>query len=85
MIRIVVKILDFGGCKKCGNLKIFDGPTSASKKLGEWTDEKPNLVASRNKVLVTFTTNRYAETDGVEVEYQRIRRRDRMLKNMKLV
>ncbi|XP_028403901.1 cubilin-like [Dendronephthya gigantea] len=73
LIRITVKILDFGGCEICGLLKIFDGKTESSTKLGEWTKEKPDLVSSSNNVLITYNTNRFAETDGLEIKYEPIR------------
>ncbi|CAB4035887.1 Hypothetical predicted protein, partial [Paramuricea clavata] len=72
-IRVTVKTLDFGGCEACGDLQIFDGLTISSTKLGEWTKGKPDLMSSANHVLITFKTNQFAKTDGLEVKYEIIR------------
>ena len=73
VIRVTVKTLDFGGCKTCGNLQIFDGLTTSSTRLGEWTKEKPDLVSSGNHVLITFKTTEFSKADGLEVKYEMIR------------
>ena len=82
VIRVTVKTLDFGGCKTCGNLQIFDGLTTSSTKLGEWTKEKPDLVSSGNHVLITFKTTEFAKTDGLEIKYEMIRVSKRMFNQL---
>lgn len=80
LIRVTVEELDFGGCQTCGNLEITDGLTK-STKLGEWTNEKPDLVSSTNHMLITFKTNAFAHTDGLEMTYEKVRLSKRMLHN----
>jgi hypothetical protein len=84
-IRVTVKTLDFGGCEACGDLQIFDGLTISSTKLGEWTKGKPDLVSSANHVLITFKTNQFAKTDGLEVKYEIIRVVNRMFDSIFLI
>ena len=84
LIRITVKTLDFGGCETCGLLQIFDGSTVSSTKLGEWTKEKPDLVSSSNNVVVTFNTNQFDKSDGLEITYEPIRVNNSMLIAYKL-
>ena len=80
VIRVKVKTLDLGSCDECGNLQMFDGLKElSSNKLGEWTKEKPDLVSSGNLVLIKFKTNKFAETKGLEISYEKIRIFNRML------